>query len=376
MTIPRNSRPKILFLFSDTGGGHRSAAEAIIEALEIEYGDRFDAEMVDFFRQYTPLPLNRAPQLYPHMVRIPRAWELSYRLSNGARRARFVHASLSPYLGRSLRSLIDQHPSDLIVSVHPLINGPLLNASGPKRPPYIIVVTDLVSTHVTWYDRRANLCIVPTEPARERALRYGIKPERVFVVGLPVAQRFCQTAEDHFAARTRLGWSDGLPVILLVGGSEGMGPLERTAMAIAQARLRARLVVVSGRNQALRRRLQSKHWPIPAEIHGYVRDMPDFMRAADILVTKAGPGTICEAFNAGLPMILYSRLPGQEEGNVSYVVSNGAGIWAPEPAGVVSAVARWLDSPTDREASARASAQLARPDASRVTARLIADHLQ
>jgi 1,2-diacylglycerol 3-beta-galactosyltransferase len=59
--------------------------------------------------------------------------------------------------------------------------------------------------------------------------------------------------------------------------------------------------------------------------------MPNFMCSADILLTKAGPGTISEGFISGLPMILYSRMPGQEDGNVSYVVNQGAGVWAPEP---------------------------------------------
>ena len=66
-------------------------------------------------------------------------------------------------------------------------------------------------------------------------------------------------------------------------------------------------------------------------IYGFVNEMPAFMHAADILVTKAGPGTISEAFIAGLPMVLYSKMPGQEDGNVTFVVDTGAGVWAPEP---------------------------------------------
>jgi len=108
-----------------------------------------------------------------------------------------------------------------------------------------------------------------------------------------------------------------------------MGPLERNAEAIAESGLPAALVVVAGRNLKLKQRLEARSWPIPTFIYGFVRNMPDLMSAADILVTKAGPGTITEALNAGLPIILYSRLPGQEEGNVTYVTAEGAGIWAP-----------------------------------------------
>ncbi len=66
--------------------------------------------------------------------------------------------------------------------------------------------------------------------------------------------------------------------------------------------------------------------------------MPDFMQASDVLVTKAGPGTISKSFIAGLPIIMYSRMPGQEDGNVTYVVDEGAGVWAPTPEEVVDAL--------------------------------------
>jgi 1,2-diacylglycerol 3-beta-galactosyltransferase len=84
------------------------------------------------------------------------------------------------------------------------------------------------------------------------------------------------------------------------------------------------------------------------------------------------PGTSSEAFISGVPLILYSRLPGQEDGNVDYVVGNGAGVWAPRPDKVVKALRFWLDHPEQREAAAEACRRLARPNASRDIARLLA----
>jgi 1,2-diacylglycerol 3-beta-galactosyltransferase len=368
-------RPHILFLFSDTGGGHRSAAEAIIEALHLEFGDHIATEMVDVFKQYAPRPLNRVPDLYPQIVRLPQAWSLGYRLSNGHRRARLIAASAWPYIRSSIRTLIARHPSDLIVSVHPLATAPVLRALGQNRPPFVTVVTDLVTTHAFWYNRRTDLCVVPTEAACQRALIFGLMSQQVQVVGLPVAERFCQPSGDRKTLRARLGWSQDRPVILLVGGGEGMGPLEKTAHAIADACLQASLVVVTGRNQGLKARLEARRWPMPTHIYGFVREMPDFMRAADILVTKAGPGTISEALIAGLPMVLYSRLPGQEDGNVSYVVSEGAGLWAPRPEQIVSALQTWIGNPRKREAAVLACRRLARPQAARQIAHLLANRV-
>jgi 1,2-diacylglycerol 3-beta-galactosyltransferase len=375
MTELPSEKPRILFLFSDTGGGHRSAAEAIIEAVELEFEGKIAIKMVDIFKDHAPAPFNRVPVWYPSMVRVPQAWGLGYRLSDGHNRARLITSTFWPYVRRRVKEMVQKYPSDLIVSVHPLANAPVLKALGKQRPPFITVVTDLVTTHALWYHRWVDLCIVPTEAAARRAFKCGLKPSQVAVVGLPVAERFCQPEGDLQKFRKSLGWPQDLPVVILVGGGEGMGPLKRTAMTIAEAGLQAALVIIAGRNQSLRESLEMQHWPMPTFIYGFVKEMPQFMRAADILVTKAGPGTISEALNAGLPMVLYSRLPGQEDGNIEYVVSQGAGVWAPNPHLIVEALEKWIDNPEMRLEAVEACRRIARPKAAREIARILAEKL-
>jgi 1,2-diacylglycerol 3-beta-galactosyltransferase len=310
------------------------------------------------------------------MVRFPEVWGVSYQLSNGSRRARLIVESTYPYVRRSLHKVINQNPADMIVSVHPLANDPFLHALGREHPPFITVVTDLVTTHALWYHKQVDCCLVPTEAARQRGLLAGLRADQIKVVGLPVAHRFCQPAGDKKALRQKLGWPQDRLIVLLVGGGEGMGPLEKTALAIAEANLPLTLVVIAGRNEELNARLRALEWPMPTFIYGFVRDMPDFMRAADILVTKAGPGTISEALNAGLPMILYSRLPGQEDGNVDYVISEGVGVWAPKTSHIISALHAWITHPGQRDLVAEACIQSAHPEAARTIAHILVDRLQ
>lgn len=370
-----HKKPHILFLFSDTGGGHRSAAEAIIEALQAEYGDAFTTEMLDFFKSHAPIPFNKMPDWYPDMVKAPHLWGLSFKISDGRRRARAIITSMWPYVGRAVRALVRDHPADLVVTVHPLANTIILKALGHNRPPFVTVVTDMVTTHALWYDTNADLVLLPTEMARQRAIEYRMPPEKLRVVGQPVALRYCAPAGDKAALRAKLGWDQNRPAVLLVGGGEGMGPLGKTARAIAASGLDVSLVIVTGRNQRLKAHLESLEWPLPVHIYGFTRDMPDFMRAADVLVTKAGPGTIAEALNAGLPIILYAKLPGQEDGNVTFVVSERVGVWAPSPERVVKVLTHWVQRPEVRERFAANCHRAARPDAALQIARSIGELL-
>ena len=365
MSVSKNKKPHVVFLFSDTGGGHRSAAQAIIEALEIYYPHQVTTEMVDFFIEYAPPPLDLAPATYAQMGQVPELWKFGYKLSNGKRRSEVIQEVLWPYIRKSTEKLVKEHPCDLFVSVHPLVNTPILKALEQDSIPYITVITDMVTTHAFWYNTSATLTLAPTPEARERGLEFGIDPDRIKVVGQPIADAFRRPSASKADLRAQLGWPQDLPVVMMIGGGEGMGPLEETVRAVDQANLDMMMVVVAGRNQTLKDRLEMADLQTPHEILGFIENMPDLMSAGDIVITKAGPGTISEAFVAGLPIILYSRMPGQEDGNIDYVVDKGAGVWAPEPEEVVGILEKWIDRPKLRETIAGISKSLAQPDASK-----------
>lgn len=368
-------KPHIVFYFSDTGGGHRSAAEAIIEAIHLEYKDQVTTEMVDFFKDYAPIPFNRAADMYPYMVKAPQLWSASFHATDGRAQARVITTTMWPIARRAARALVRSHPADLIVTVHPFANSFALKALGANRPPFINVVTDMVTTHALWFDNRADVICVPTETARRRALKYKMPEEKLCVVGLPVADRYCKPIGQKSTLRKKLGWPVDKPIVLMVGGGEGMGPLAKTATEVDASGLDIGLVIVCGRNQYLKQKLEAQTWENPTFIYGFTREMPDFMRAADYIITKAGPGTIAEALNAQLPIILYSKLPGQEDGNVTFVEEEGAGVWAPKPVDVVRALTRWISRPEEREKVIESCRRAGRPEAARTIAHIVGEKL-
>ncbi|MFQ6102392.1 MAG: glycosyltransferase [Anaerolineae bacterium] len=367
---------RLLFLFSDTGGGHRSAAHAVAQALQDLHGEQARVELVDALVEHAPWPLNHSGNIYPYMVRLRGwPWAVGWHLSNGPRRVVLLTTGWWLLMRTAVLRLLRSHPADAIICCHPALNDPILRTltKAKVRTALITLVTDLIAIHAFWFAPKATRCLVPTARARQRALACGLLAERVLVTGLPVSPRFVVAAqEDPLAVRQRLGLEPGLPVVLLVSGAEGMGPLRRLCKTVADSGVQAQLVVITGRNERLRARLAAETWPLPVQVEGFVRNMHEWMRASDLLVTKAGPSTLSEALVMGLPMVLSGALPGQERPNVNYVVQAGAGVWAPTPRRV-AAVVRELLAPGNRrlaQMAVRARA-LAQPDAARRVAEIV-----
>lgn len=338
---------RILILMSDTGGGHRAAAEAIRDALHLAHGEaNAKVELVDVFRDYSPVPFKYMPEFYPWWInRSKTSWGVGYKLSNSRRSAKILSNSMYYVsLEGGLKRMLREHPADVVVCVHSVLTRPAMKAllSFERRPPFLVVVTDLVSTHHFWYDRNCERCLVPTQAAYDRGLLSGLSPLQMRVTGLPVHPRFVRGLTDKDTARRALGWDDTLPAVVVVGGGEGMGPIYKTARAINDQRLPCQLIIIAGHNKPLKARLEACDWNQPTRIYPFIKDMPTLMAATDILVSKAGPATISEACMAGVPLVLYDAIPGQESGNVDYVTQNGVGVFAPSPGAVAETLAEWL----------------------------------
>jgi 1,2-diacylglycerol 3-beta-galactosyltransferase len=311
--------------------------------------------------------MNYQPELYPWLIKNGKlSWGMSYNLSNTRRRAGVLSRGMYYTNAPKLNRIAHENPADVVVSVHSVLTRPSMQAylTLDRRPPFLTVVTDLVSTHMFWYEKQSELCMVPTQEAYERGLACGMRPEQMKITGLPVHPRFAEQLTSKEEARKELRWHPHLPAVLMVAGGEGMGPIYETARAINALSLNCQLVIVAGKNRALHHKLANSEWNQMTHIYPYVTNMPRLMAAADILVTKAGPATISEACIAGLPMIISDYIPGQEDGNVTFVVENNAGVYAPKPELVAREVTKWLAEGKRglmrRAANAR---QLARPNA-------------
>jgi 1,2-diacylglycerol 3-beta-galactosyltransferase len=343
---------RALFLISDTGGGHRSAANAITAALdEIKEPFAFEHRIEDV-AAHCSFPLTQLGLGYSMALRYaPPVYGALYYATNGRRRYRALVRFCEPLYRERLRDLFLSYNPDVIVSVHPLLNHAALRAradAGMQHVPIVTVITDLGKVHESWLMPDADAVVVPAREVYERALSRGISPSRLRLLGQPIHPQFDDVVGTKEELRTQLGLPKDRLIVMLMAGGEGGGKLLPTTLALAKARMPIHLLVVCGRNEPLRTRLEeiSASLPTPMTVLGFTNEIPEYFHAVDLLVTKAGPGALAEANAAQLPVVVYDYVPGQERGNVEFVRHNGLGAVALHSAGeVVRAVRAMIRTP-------------------------------
>ncbi len=324
-------KKKILYLFSDTGGGHRSAATSLMKAVdEIKKKEAPLQEMVDVFAECSAF-LNIFAKLYAPVIKYsPAMWGMLYYWFNDMKKVQQMEKIARPFIEKELASLIARRKPDLIVSVHPLLNHITIAAmkTAKRVVPLMTVITDPVSLHRSWVCKDAAKIIVATQDAKKACIEYGASPSQLKLIGLPIDPKFTRPVATKDAIRKEMGIRKDLFTVLLMGGGEGGGNMMRIVKELDRARPDIQMIIIAGRNKSLQNKLErlSPKLSFPIKVYGFTNEVPEIMTASDLVITKAGPGSIAEALAKELPMVITSWLPGQEEGNVDHVVKNGLGV--------------------------------------------------
>ncbi|KAG9151388.1 hypothetical protein Leryth_024439 [Lithospermum erythrorhizon] len=312
---------------------------------------------------------------YKFMVKHVQLWAVAFHSTS----PRWIHsvylAAIAAFYAKEVEAGLMEYRPDIIISVHPLMQHiPLwvLKWQGlQKKVVFVTVITDLNTCHRTWFHPGVNRLYCPSEEVAKRALLDGLEESQTRVFGLPIRPSFCRAVLDKKDLRVELEMDLELPAVLLMGGGEGMGPVKKTAKALGESLFDkdlgkpiGQLVIICGRNEGLATTLKSLEWNIPVKVRGFEKQMVKWMGACDCIITKAGPGTIAEALIKGLPIILNDYIPGQEKGNVPYVVDNGAGIFIRSPKETAKVVAEWFSTKSDElKRMSKNALKLAQPNA-------------
>ena len=336
---------RILILTADAGFGHRSAANAVAAAFAEHYAGRCVIQISNPLDDKRVPPFVRDTQSdYDKIVRqMPDFWKLEYQISDATVPVAVIERALIVLLIGVMRTLIREFNPDVIITTYMLYMAPLdAYITLRKLPiPIITVVTDLTNVHRLWFYQGMDECMVPSEEAVDQAISSGLAPNSVHLTGIPVNPAFARERREKAEIRSELGWAPDITTALVVG-SRRVRNLMNFLNVLNHAGFQIQFVLVAGGDDELYSKYKANEWHSVTHIYNLSDRMPQFMRASDLIIGKAGGLMTSEALACGLPLLFVDVTPGQEEGNASYAINHGAGEHARNPVDALEIMFHWL----------------------------------
>ena len=321
---------RILILTVSYGEGHNSAARGVRDGLscvtpasQVEVHDLF-AETFGWFNE-----LIRT--LYLTLINWkPTAWGPVYRwLDNKASFERdFARFAL---VKKRLRDLLSRFQPDIVVSVFPAYPYLLEQTWGAdRRCQSIVVITDSITVNRIWYRCTADYFLPPNEQSAAVVRAGGVPSQRIRIFGFPVSPKFAQLRHNRPMPSTECRPR----VLYMINAGTRRAP-EQLQRLLA---LDVKLTVTVGRDQRLRRRIESAAAGKPVKILGWTDELPRLLNENHVLIGKAGGATVQEAIAARCPMIINHIVSGQEEGNAQLIKETNSGTTAHSPGEVANRI--------------------------------------
>jgi hypothetical protein len=352
------------FIFFDAGGGHRSAANALREAIGRE-GRPWEIRLVNLQEVLDPLDLFRKvfrirlQDVYNLLLK--KGWTLG-----SAQLLWLMHLLIRLYHRKQVR-LLEQfwrgRGTDLVVSLVPNFDRAIAESVRRALPgiPFATILTDFADypPHF-WIERESDYLICGSVKAVEQARAMGHPEDHVFrASGMILQPRFLDpVTADREAERCRIGLDPALPTALVLFGGQGSSVMLEIAERLDRSGFGLQLILICGRNRRLYDKLRARRFHVRCFVEGFTSEVQYYMHLADFFIGKPGPGSISEALAMKLPVILERNawtLP-QERYNADWVVEQGVGMVLPNFRGIAVAVGEMLDPANFARYRARAAA--------------------
>lgn len=374
-TADAASGPRVAILHANAGSGHKRAAEAIAAAIA-----RLSAEStvreVDTLVFASRFYRGTYAATYNQMAaRAPRLWGALYHswaMAPVNRSTAPLRLALDRMNLRRLVRVVERESPDAVVCTHFLPVEALSPGRGRgNRVPLYCVITDFAA-HPFWAFPQVDRYFVASAAVADELAGHGVARDRIEVTGIPIDPRFAEHI-GRDVARARFGLDVARPVILVMGGGRGVGPLVELASRLSGISPEPQLVVVCGTNSRMRDEVDR----LPAARTGRMRtlgftdEVDVLLEACDVMVSKAGGLTCSEALAKGVPTVIFKPTPGQEVRNAQYLESGGAAIHADTIDAVEAEVTRLILDPQANRAMRTAAQRLAAPHAAVEIARRV-----
>jgi UDP-N-acetylglucosamine:LPS N-acetylglucosamine transferase len=363
--------PKILIISSDTGGGHRSAAQAIVEGVNRFWNGQSAIVRVVRAVEESHHITGRLVGVYNWVLRNKQHWMkyLFWAINRFRPETRdFFHRRCIGFC----KEIFEKWCPHIIVSVHPLtqhIFARVLKELGfLGTVPLVTVVTDpCYGFWKGWACDDVTLYLVANDDARRQLIDYGIAPEKIKISGMPVHPKF-HFADEKAAQAARRAYdldSDKF-TIFVNAGFVGGGNIPQIFRELVRGELDVQAIFLAGKNDALRKEAEeiAKEAKFPVRVIGYSDEIEKLMQSANVMISKLGGLTTFEALACRLPIIADATTPPmpQEAGTVNLIKGRGAGVLLEKASDVVPMIQSLLADKQKYEAMRQATIGLAMPN--------------
>lgn len=316
---------KVLIAITDAGNAHRIAAEALETSFNSVFPDKFQVKIIDILKDADVEPFNTSDMSYSLVSRNTFLDNINIAFSQ-VFNSGFGHGFFRDYavnrLLRPVEEIINKFQPDIVICNHPMAAIPLgeLKSRGSNFK-YVVVMLDLVTFFRSMADRNADLVFAPTTTVASKLEELGVAKEKVRAPLFPLHPRLKEARTKKQVAKD-LDFDDSKPIVLITGGGLGLKTLKDAIIKLAN-RDDLQLIIVTGKLLYFKKELEERYSERKnIKVFGFVDNMQDYFRAADIVVGKPGATTImeCELFEK--KAIFTKRVGHVEVGHDQYVRSN------------------------------------------------------
>lgn len=335
-------------MYISENSGHHHASLAIENAF---YKASPDIEIlnVNSFHYTNPILEKIINRAYMEIIRRrPEVWGYLYDNPRIVRKTQKLRDAIHKYNSQKMRNLLKSFRPNAVICTQAFPCGIVADCKKTDGTQLLLagVLTDY-APHYYWLYDNVDIYFVPSEEATERFVSNGVSRDKVRLTGIPIDLKFNRVVDGN-AVCDSLGLSQKVPTILIMGGSQGIGPVLEIVKILNGVKTEFQIMVVTGGNRRLYRLLKKRRSRIDKKtvVFPYTENIDELMEVSSLIITKPGGITISESFAKGLPILIVKPIPGHEQMNTEHLLRNKVGIKVDNLSDVGVFVKELLSNPT------------------------------
>jgi processive 1,2-diacylglycerol beta-glucosyltransferase len=362
----KNIAPKrIILMYISEVSGHHSATLAIEKALRISAPDT-EILNINAFNYTNPISEKVINRLYMGVIKMtPQIWQYLYDNPKIAKRLERIKGLIHKFNSPKLKNLFDKVKPDIVICTQAFPCGMVADfkANYGFALKLVAVLTDYIP-HAYWVYDQVDYYITPSEEVSQQLIKKGVEPNKIKSFGIPFDPKF-NNGFSRDAILEKLGLKDSVPIVLIMGGGQGLGPIKTIVKSLEKVKRDIQEIIVSGTNKKLYKWLCKKTRKYKKKIMalGYTDNIHELMSVADLIITKPGGITTAEALTKKLAMIIIRPIPGQEASNTAYLTEKMAALKVDEPKKINVIIEGLLNDPVKLSLLRESCGRVSKPNA-------------